>query len=141
MAFDAKTVNSSKDYFEMKFQTPIFFVALKPDESGHCKIDDSYYSYYENTLDYYYACLESAGIKHYVSKEELKHQIMVKIPPLLNMVNKKLERLRADNQDNHKPIHIEIVEHSSQSICSKDVPTDGFSIKVAFSFPCPIEND
>ena len=147
-------------YYEMGYQIPPFFVALTPDMNGHCNIDDSYYAYYEATLDDYYSCLSSAKKTPPITKENVKCNVMSNVKILLTFVNRTLQRLRVGNgcgirskvedihaysserhrsseeyEDNHLPTH--------NRICSieRTWREEGYMMRVAVSFPCPLEEE
>jgi hypothetical protein len=137
MSFDPKSVTASKEWFEMGFQTPTFFVVLTPDENGHCEIDDAYFHYYENTLDFYYACLDDVKKTHPVTKENMKHSIMGSVRSSLSYVNNRRKHLIAEYGDNH-PTRMETI---TNTVLSKEVAPEGYSVIVSLSYPCPIENE
>ena len=125
-------------YYEMGYQIPPFFVVLSPDVNGHCEIDASYYAYYEATLDDYYACLSGAKKTAPITKENVLSNVMGNIKILLTSANKTLQRLRVDNEDNHLPTYMKT---EAQTICSRETTPreEGYMMRVAVSFPCPIE--
>ena len=127
------------NYFDMVFQIPPFFVALIPDVNGHCEIDDSYYTYYENTLDDYYSCLSGANKTPPITKENIKHTVVNYAKNILIFVNRTLQRLRVGNEDNHLPTYIR-KEATMTSCSNKEDNVKGYSLRIAVSFPCPIEN-
>ena len=104
-------------YYDMGYQIPPFFVALTPDMNGHCNIDDSYYAYYEATLDDYYSCLSGAKKTPPITKENVKCNVMNNAIILLTFVNRTLQRLRVGNEDNHLPTYIRT---EAQTICSME---------------------
>ena len=124
----------------MGYQIPPFFVALSPDVNGQCDIDDSYYAYYEATLDDYYACLGGANKTPPITKENVKWNVMSNSRNLLTFVNGTLQRLRVGNEDNHIPTYIRSEAHT---ICSRERTghAEGYAMRVAVSFPCPIEKE
>jgi hypothetical protein len=127
-------------YYEMGYQIPPFFVALTPDMNGHCDIDDSYYAYYEATLDDYYSCLGGAKKTPPITKENVKCNVMSNVKILLTFVNRTLQRLRVGNEDNHLPTYNRI---EAQTICSMERTgrEEGYMMRVAVSFPCPLEEE
>lgn len=124
-------------YYEMRYQIPPFFIALTPDINGHCDIDDSYYAYYEATLDDYYSCLTMPPP---IIKEQVKFNVMSSVKNLLLFVNKLLQRLRVGNEDNHLTTYIRT---EANIICSgkNTVRAEGYMMRIAVSFPCPINKD
>ena len=134
-----EVVRYSPYYFEMGYQILPFFIALTPDINGHCEIDNLYYASYEATLDDYYECLRDAKKTPPITKENVKRNVVNNSRNLLTYVNRTLQRLRVGNKDNHIPTHIRTI---SSTIHSRDitVPAEGYVMRVAVSFPCPIES-
>lgn len=127
-------------YFEMGYQIPPFFVALTPDSNGHCEINDSYYAYYEATLDDYYACLTGAKKTAPITKENVKSNVVANARNLLTFVNMELQRLRVGNEDNHLPTYMRTV---ANTICSRGIVErkEGYMMRIAVSFPCPNDKE
>ena len=120
--------------FKFRYQIPTFFVALTPDINGHCEIDDLYYAYYEATLDDYYSCLSDEKMTPPITRENVKITVVNNANILLTFVNKRLR------ENKHTPTNIKT---ESITIHSRDitVPEEGYVIRIAVSFPCPIKTE
>lgn len=127
-------------YYEMGYQIPPFFVTLHPDVNGHCVIDDSYYAYYEATLDDYYACLSGAKKTAPITKENVKQNVVANANILLTFVNRTLQRLRVGNEEKSSPTYMRTAAHVICSI-ERTGREEGYMLRVAVSFPCPIEKE